>query len=211
MLCKSSAPQFSWHYFCLNVAQQEQRKRHVTAISGIAKGGHGCMSPHRSWKLAFFSGFWGFAPRPPLLSPVANSWPRPWLLFNSVCDTDKLYCVNHECGLEAKSMASRPTVVDVVLAVCRWPWCGTSSFNFELTGWTTKGCDDLTYKYHYCLCADLVTVLLRTGVVGLVLELLVLVLKFWSYLHRWHQRGIQYCDTVGMMLVMASAQLAIRL
>jgi len=34
--------------------------------SGVAKGGHRYMSPRRSWKLAFVSGFWGFRPQTPL-------------------------------------------------------------------------------------------------------------------------------------------------
>jgi len=70
--------------------------------SGVAKGGHGCMPPRRRWKLAFVSGFWGFAPRlhrgsapgprggipsPDLLfcPPVANSRLRPcFRLSNAV-------------------------------------------------------------------------------------------------------------------------------
>ena len=33
--------------------------------SGVAKGGHGCLSPRRSWKLAFVSSFWGLSPQTP--------------------------------------------------------------------------------------------------------------------------------------------------
>jgi len=45
-----------------------------------SQGGHICMFPRRSWKLAFVSGFWGLRPRPPPgLCPWTplGDFPRP--------------------------------------------------------------------------------------------------------------------------------------
>jgi len=80
--------------------------------SGVAKGGHGCLSPRRSWKLAFVSSFWGLSPqtptgampldpagglpspRPPLLPPVANSRLRSCSSPSTVAFLNSFRCIS---------------------------------------------------------------------------------------------------------------------
>jgi len=57
---------------CLYNAQVQDGSRIMSKISywqhykqRRSQGGHGCMSPCHTWKLAFASGFWRLRPRPP--------------------------------------------------------------------------------------------------------------------------------------------------
>ena len=68
--------------------------------------------PHRSWKLAFVSGFWGRKPHQALpldpagglpsprspLTPVANSWLRPCLAYVNKLQYSRLGNGEYTCA-----------------------------------------------------------------------------------------------------------------
>jgi len=71
---------------------------------------------------------------------VSHSWSR-----QSIAD---LGVVHHVLVLNLKSHYCK--LIHVMIMHC-----------LKLTGKTTTRCEDFTYKYHCCLCIDLMTVLLR--------------------------------------------------
>jgi len=85
------------------------------ATSGVAKGGHRCMSHRRTWKIAFVSGFSGLCPQTATralpLDPAAGLLsPRPNLVPYSKFLATPLSATQRECQHEWRDLLSTDAI-----------------------------------------------------------------------------------------------------